>query len=428
MGFLDFFKAKQEKQSIELSIEEISAFVEKSVSGKQELLDETIAKKFSEIKFVLNQMKSSLNELQKQPLEGENAKLKKIVGTARDQTISRLSSLADRLQPPPATELDSVKQYCIEGEQLLSKEVEHSGKSIAYTGIYLKEAIKNLGHNVKELNEHFSFLNKKIGDFAAVFLQKPVEDSLKQLSEKSASVVAIEEKIEKTNNSLEELQKQKSSLHKKLLELNESKGFKELGSLQERKSSLFKEKQDNKTELVSLISSIDKPLKRFSKAVESNRYLISKELADALMQLQQNPLQLFKKDPKGETVKELLKELKKAIESGVVDLKDKEKSKRVSAINELLAFNFFSNVFWKLNELDRELQSIEHDLNKKPVLAEIASTNKKIKDCERAIQETGFSLENLKSQLEREQEELSSLRQRIEEMLQDISSSEVFLR
>jgi hypothetical protein len=92
-----------------------------------------------------------------------------------------------------------------------------------------------------------------------------------------------------------------------------------------------------------------------------------------LNQLEQNPLQLFKLDPEGELVKKLLLELRKAIESGAVELKEKEREKKLATIQEHLAFNFFSRVFLKFNEIDLKLQAVEKATRDNSVSSELSS-------------------------------------------------------
>jgi len=429
MGFLGkLFGSPKQKGSAEVSLDNAKEFAEKHLDGKRKQFNDVVGKKFSEIKHVLIQAGSSLDELQKQPLDTENAKLGKIVSTSRQQTISRFSSLLDKLQPPKQNELAAIRQYCIESNSLLQHEVQHFGKSIAYTGIYLKAGVKNLGASIKELSQHFTFLAKTVEEFGPVFLESQLSESVNAVLEKSKSVSSLDAGIEKKQALLETLSRKKKGIENELSRLSGSDGFKQLGLLQEEKAGLFREKQGRKTELVGLVSSIDKPLRRFSKAVYSGRIIIPRQLEEPLRLFQSNPLQLLKRDPKGETVKEILSELREAITAGLVELKPKEKEKKLSAIDELLAFNFFSDVFWKLNELDSKLQAIEKKMKSNKAIAQQGLLEKKLSTAEKEIQEAGFSLDESKNLLERTNEEIVSLKQKIEDILKEISALDVVLK
>lgn len=427
MGLWSFLKRAPPKE-LELSLDEVPAFVEKALSKKRKGFEETVAKRFSEIKHFLVEANAALSELKKHPLEAKNPKLKKIVGTAREQAIARLSSLFEKLQPPPQIEPNAVKRYCVEGLELLQREIEQGGKSIAYTGIYLKDSIKSLGQSVKDLTQTLSSLNKQIDEFSALFSEASLRETLQAIKEKSRAIALINSEIKRTNKALIEATQNKRKLASKLSELRESHSFKELATLRERKSRLLNEKQSKKTELFSMLSSIDKPLKRFSKAVECNKISVPKHLIRPLQQLQRNPLQLLKGDPKGQLVKEILLELKRAIESNAVELKERERSKRLAAIDELLGFNFFSKVFWEFNEIDSKLLSIEREIKENKANAELVSLEARITEADKLVQETGFSLEALKRRLERSKEELASLKHQAEGLLQEISPSPITLK
>ncbi len=428
MGLLGKIFGAAKPQEVELSIEEVSDFVERNLSGKRPELETAIANVFSEIKHLLREVSTLLKELENQPLKGENIKLKKIVSTSRGQAISRIGSLIERLQPPATSDFAQVKQYCGEAGKLLHSEITHGGKSIAYTGIYLKEAMKNLGKSLNELSKAFSSLERKIEEFSPLFLEQELRQQLSLVGGKNASVSSLEKEIEKAEQSLEKERVNSKKLLSELAGFKESPEFKRLGSLHGEKASLLREKQEAKTELVSLISSIDRPLKRLSRAVASGRYILPQALASVLHKLEQNPLQLFKLDPKGESVKTLLLELKKAIESGVVELKDREREKRLAAIEELLAFNFFSKVFWKFNEIDSKLQAVEKDLRNNPVLSELSSLERKVEDGKGLVEKTENSIALLRASIERESLEIDKALQAVESLLNKMDIGKISLK
>lgn len=428
MGLLGKFFGPAKPQEVELTIEAVPDFVEKKLSGKRPELETAIASVFSEIKHLLKEANTLLKELENQPLESENIKLKKIVSTSRSQAISRIGSLIERLQPPTSSDFAQVKQYCDDAGNLLHSEITHSGKSIAYTGIYLKDAMKNLGKSLSELGKAFSSLEKKIEEFSPLFLEQELKQQLSLVDEKKAAVSSLEKEIEKAEQLLEKERVDSKRLFAELGKFKDSPEFKKLGSLNEEKALLLREKQEAKTELVSLISSIDRPLKRLSRSVASGRYVLPQALTLVLHKLEQNPLQLFKLDPKGELVKTLLLELKKAIESGAVELKDREREKRLAAIDELLAFNFFSNVFGKFNEIDLKLQAVETTLRGNPVPSELSSLERNREVGKSLVEKTENSIASLRSSVERETVEIDKAVQAVELLLNKMDIGKISLK
>jgi hypothetical protein len=428
MGLLGKIFGPSKPKEVELSFEEVPGFVEKNLNGKHPELEAAIASVFSEIKHLLREVGTLLKELEAQPLDCENIKLKKIVKTSRGQAVSRIGSLIERLQPPATTDIILVKQYCGEAKKLLHSEITHGGKSIAYTGIYLKEAMKNLGKSLSELSKAFSSLEKKIEEFSQLFLEQDLKQQLSLIDEKKEAVFSIEAELEKAEKSLEA---GRTNSKKLLLELNgfkESSEFKKLDSLHEEKASLLREKQEAKTELVSLISSIDRPLKRLSRSVASGRYVLPRALVPILNQLEQNPLQLFKLDPEGELVKTLLIELRKAIESGAVELKDKEREKKLDAIKEHLAFNFFSRVFRKFKEIDLKLQEVEKATRNNSVSSDLSSLERDVEGGKGLVEKAEKSIASLKANVERENIEIDEAVQAVESLLNKMNLGKISLK
>jgi peptidoglycan hydrolase CwlO-like protein len=108
------------------------------------------------------------------------------------------------------------------------------------------------------------------------------------------------------------------------------------------------------------------------------------------------------------------------MESGAIELKEREKEKKMGAVEELLNFNFFSSVFWKINELDSELQSIEKKLNASPAMARLSSLEKSLQETEKKIQENGFSLEVVNGKIETVNEEIASIKDNIGSLLVEV--------
>ena len=181
-------------------------------------------------------------------------------------------------------------------------------------------------------------------------------------------------------------------------------------SLEEEMVNLMNQKQDLKTEISGLILSIDRPMNRFKQLVDSGRWKLPAEEKEILNQFIVNPILALKKDPKAELFKKVLLEIRKAIEEGAVELKDKEKEKRLAAIQELINFDFFGKVFWKMNELQKKQIDLNKELEKNVAKKDIEKDHGKIK-------ETDNELGEIKSQIEEVTNEQDSVKKEIEKDL-----------
>jgi len=210
---------------------------------------------------------------------------------------------------------------------------------------------------------------------------------------KKEEILANEKKLNDVLESIEEKNKKIAEQSAKISEKTSGKEMMEVRGLEEEMNLLMTEKQDLKTEIGALLINVDRPMQRFKQLVDSKRWKISAEEKEMLDQFLINPILALKKDPKAEVFKRVLVEISKAIEEGAVELKDKEKEKRLAALQEIINFDFFGKVFWKMNEIQKK----QTELNKQ---LEINSAK--------------GSLEKEKSKLKEMQTELFSLKEKEE--------------
>ncbi len=428
MGFWSKLLGEKKRAKKEIALEDMPEFAEKNAAKSRENAERAIANSFSQIKHIIGEARQEIKQIKQSSVDGGNVRLKKIVGTSKEQAVSKLSTLFDKIAPPASIDAASAKKYTERARNEITKEVSRGGKSIAYTGIYLKENMKKMGKLFKELNEELKQLGEILEHSESVFAETRIKELAKEINESRAKIAESEKAKADSKKALEKVGAEEKSLAKKLAELRESDKFRELDLLEEKKAELANSRQGKKTELVSLISAIDKPLKRFLGAVSSKRIIIRAELKQALEQLERNPLQLLKKDPKGELIKELLQELKSAVESGAVELKEKEREKKIAAINELLAFNFFSKVFWEFNEIDAAINAIDREIHANKAVAEANALEKIILGKEREREPIGKAAERGNSLLKERDKELSEFLNESENLLSKISGQEVKIK
>jgi hypothetical protein len=299
--------------------------------------------------------------------------------------------------------LSDAGAYSGEGFALMINEINSFRKNIVYTSVFIKEEMKELGSILQEMIDAFHEMNQKFGEYKNVF-------------EFEKFCVTVE-KIGREKEFLEGKEKEKLEILKKIEDANESlknqetrvevasaaPEMKKLKLLEGEKNELLSKKQNLRSEVSSLINSIDRPLQRFRSLVSSGRWRIPGDEEEILEAFMVNPLLALKKDPKGEKLKNVLKEVKKAIKEDQIVLKEKEKEKRLAALEELLAFDFFENVFWKINETQKRQIEIEKELEKNPGQKALQNEQEKVKEVQREI----TNLKERVSGIEREKEKIS---------------------
>ncbi len=365
MGIFGNIFGKKKPEQIELKLSQANEFLEKeATAGKKKLLEET-GKILSETRHLLLETKSMLESLGVAESSGKSGRLDRIVSTAKTNALKQLFPLLKKLNPPNTENPEELRTYCLESIQAM-QQAGHFGKNVAYAGISFKEEMKSIGENLKQVNTLFHKLKDLFDKNSAVFAGAKLKELLASIEAKEKAVAEASESITLLEKSLESFALKKTRLESELNELKQGPEFKKIASLNERKAELLRDKQNAKTELLDIFAKIEKPLHRLGKAVKAGKILLPEKQASFLNRLLLNPVKALKLDPKAETLKSVLLETKTAIDSGLIELKPKEKEKKLAVISELLSFDFFSDLFWKLNKIDSEILAIEKELASSP--------------------------------------------------------------
>lgn len=214
------------------------------------------------------------------------------------------------------------------------------------------------------------------------------------------------------------LEKQASLLQESIRQAGQSSEFAALASLQEKKRSLSSRKSELNAELLGFFSPIDKPLKRFSALVSAKKAFLKNTEQEAILSAMLNDAVLaVKKDPNGETIKEILLECKKAIESNALTLKEKEKQKKIDALNRLLATNFFDSFFWKLNETEASANEIEKKLSQSTLHKTISDEKQRLSALEKQLEQAKIERLQKEHEQQKKHEIVAVLTQKLEASL-----------
>ncbi|MBT4870680.1 MAG: hypothetical protein HON47_03845 [Candidatus Diapherotrites archaeon] len=406
MGFLGkVFGSKEKKEeTIETTLELLPTIIEKNFDARKKELEMNTAKKMSEIKFLHIKSLKLLEDIKSKDLEEkENQRFNKAAFTSKKQIEKQLEKLLIKMDPADrGNTLEDVKAFSGEGNAILVNEIMSFRKNIAYTSAYMKDEMKSLGESLQGMLNNFTELAKLLDNESEMF-------NFEKVKEKILDVQRVGNEIERLNKEIDEIdilivskEKEITSVEEKKKETQKGEGMLLLEKLEEEKASLASQKQKLKSEVSSLLSTIDRPLQRFNSLVSSGRWVIDKEKQEILNGMLTNPMLALKKDPSGEKFKEILQEVVKAINDEKIELKEREKEKRLNALNELLTFNFFEKVFWKLNEIQKKQSELEAKLKENTAQKELALEENKIKHAKKTNEE----LIEKKGKIKREKNEL----------------------
>jgi hypothetical protein len=387
--FIETIKSffKKDPVFIRTNVAQIPMLIEKNFLLKKHELEDLSAKNMAQVKYLQGKAKNLLNTISTKELEGkENERMNKAGLTSKRQLETQMKRVLEKIDPTErGTTINDARHYYGESYAILVNEVMAFRKNIVYTSFYLKDEMKSFGEVLQELLNLYNEMNvafsKEKDFFEYEKIKEKIGSSIKKKKEIDLIIKEKSENEEKIANKEKELESQ----GEKMLSKRAGKEMVELKKLEEELTKLTTEKQDLKTEISALLINIDRPLARFKQLVDSGRWKVGKEEKEMLDLFITNPILALKKDPRAEIFKRVLGEIIKAVEEGAVELKDKEKEKRLSALQEIINFDFFGKVFWKMNELQKRQIELNKELEKSAIKKDIEKEEKKSNELEREL-------------------------------------------
>ena len=434
MGFIDFLKklfgfGRKEKKVVVVEVENLDSFIGGKTKSEAVGLERQVLSRLAEVKHLRNELKSEIELLKRKQISTEegNLRLRKIASSAHSNLVQQLSALAEKLEVPSSTNLSVLRAYSVDSFALINREIFSSRKSIVYAGTVLKEEIQRIGIIIKELNRVFSELKD-------LFLKSSMHRGSAVLSGTEKIRLLINEKSELETNLKEEkallsgISSKFSSLRKELLFLQESEESEKISRLFKEKARLVAEKKNLKDSFISLLGRVEKPLSRFLKLAGSGSFPVEERDKNLLRLYVQNPFIALKSDPKGAVLKKLLGDVKGLVKDDSIALKEKEKVKRLRDLDELIEFNFFDEIFWKLNSIDAKINEVEKELSGLAISQQIDTVNKEIDAAVRELEEKQSLVNSLESKSERKYSEILEFKASLEKSLEELLNEKVIIR
>lgn len=100
----------------------------------------------------------------------------------------------------------------------------------------------------------------------------------------------------------------------------------------------------------------------------------------------------------------------------MIELKDQEKEKKLAILQELLSFDFFTEIFWKFNKIDSELLAIEKSLRE-------TEAAKKESELLSLLQESEENTKGMQQQLAAKKNKIDSAKSSLPEIRKSIAET-----
>jgi len=380
-----FFGKPNAGEKKQLSLEQAKELLKRKKAEEEKELEKKAGKKFSEINALIKDGMESLRGIGEMDFEaeGENKFLRKIVQSSKEEFVQKMQNLLEKTRPPEGREFRARFDYCRNALREYQQEITGFRKNIAYTGILVKKEMQNFAKGIESMEKELAFIAEIAQESkwqkAAMLAEKA--EGIEALKKQALEAQAKAGEIEKETARLEE---QKKEAEEKRKVLQEGERFKELEKNSSEKERLEQEKSMVKEKALNILAPLEKQLRKMQTLGASGEWLLEKEQERMLNAYLQDCFTALKQDPKGEVLKQVLQEMRKAIKDGKIAFKEeKERAKKEAAIGELENYDFFNNFFWKLNEIEKRLPGIYAEMQNSTLFREISAANSEIQAFER---------------------------------------------
>ena len=109
-------------------------------------------------------------------------------------------------------------------------------------------------------------------------------------------------------------------------------------------------------------------------------------------------------------------------------LKEKEKEKKISALQELKEFDFENEIFSKLNYFDSEMRLVDQKIKNFSLGEKMSLIEKEINSLEITISEKNSDIKNLNLKIEGQQNQVFSLKESIEKELENKFGEKILIK
>jgi hypothetical protein len=425
-----FGKGNSKNKTVVLSLEQLSQKIDETERKGTKDAEQKVFARIAEVKHLINEAEGLLAKIQKAQIDESegNTMMRKVVASSKDVLIGKFSLMLEKLRPPSTMNFTQAWDYVYGARVTMAKEIVDMRKSIAYAGIMMKDEMKELGSTFEEmektLNEADSIMKKTRMEEIS-FLRKSIDSVRSGIDEADS----INRKFNEAESEVQNIEVELKAGMEKAGQLRESPEMHAMDDELQKKSEASRRKQELKGKLIEKIGTVDKPLQRFSQLVESRKHLIDKNLEDILRLYMTNPFIAIKRDPKGTELRKILQEVKQLVEKGDINLKDdREKEKKLEALDNLIEYNFFDEIFWEMNKAEAELNRADKELSGMKVYSDISGHEDSARRRATELQEKQNFLNALAEKRRSHNEHLESLKAKAEELSSNFFGQNILLK
>lgn len=393
---MNFFKSLFKKKEEVVKLGEFERWFEVNLKPRYE----DVKNDLESVKTIKGELQENLKRLEKVEVKGEvQQKVKDVVQGNVPAYIRAVEIFLEKINIPEETNSQKLLDFYATIQRELDQLGKRTARNFAIMQTLIGEELAATARDIKKIDESSKGVMKKAQKIRAIEKIKTNVEQAQQAEKNKEEHKRLREDYEKEKN---KLIKERDDAGKNLKKLDEGKEAKELTRFNKDLENLETSRKEIDNELLSLFSPLQKAFKRY------NNMFYIKKVEDYI----NNAAETLKQDNELEIVK-YLRDIKKMIEEGKIDIKEDKKKKALESL-EKLDEGYLKKFIKEHEYINKEKEIIHERTKENKYLAKKEELQKEIEEKERRIGEIEKELGkikevNIKEQVDAIEKELREL-------------------
>lgn len=405
-----------EPAQVTVDVMQLDRWVEKQANLGFEKVKPEIEKHFIALAREKKRLLAELDKLRDAELHNPHIseREKQLMQGNRESYISQHRQFVNMTEFSDELTCEETSLFCKNFEELLVKLAKSSAKAhmvmgefFAHHATMVNRIMKAMSEIVTKMQETLSEGNLNIEELDTV--RKAVHElksKKNMLTELGHELAILRKKLDNSNYLKKKLQKQ-------IEQLKQTDDYLEFQEQDGKRNEHWHDLQQIEDEISALFSALDRPMRKFERVLAEGADLFARYIDD--------PMKALVSDEKLEILS-ILDRMRKSIEAGGLELKDKEKEKALQRIGQITKEKL-SDARIMHEESKKTIKQIDDHMRKSRVLQDIDEIKYKIDHTDNQIQILQDKIE--KAEKTREKIDLDALSAEVKKKIDDSLGVEV---
>lgn len=379
MGFLDWFRGKQEEGKITLKFDDIDSYIIRNVNLKT-ASNKAIEQAYNRISLELEDIKHNLNDLSVADVKDkvpDKARVKVLAN--RDAYVKVMQAFLQTIHLPDVINEEIALNFANDLNSSLDNFSKTTKKNFYIVEQLLGVELDKVTQNLRVVSATIDTLKNELEKEDSIIL-KNLRQRISILRDKKSKFSDISKKVEELESTLSPFIKSRQAIEEDIARMKSSKDYEILANLNKEKDSIEKKMKDLEQNFLQSFSQVSKIIKKYNKERKI-------KLLESYLEI---PFDTLLKDSSMEILNHL-KEMQNL--SDELQLKGKTKEKILASMSKI-NHQYLSSILQKHQDLRSQLVGVKSKIfssrlteEEHRLASKIESINSEIKTFEADLQQ-----------------------------------------